>query len=122
MESCGVMDASSFSKYLLFGPDATKFLDRIQANRLPVVGKVSIGHMLTEKGKIMAELTLARVTEDTYYICTGSDMERHDMRWFQMNDMEGCELTNLTQAYGVLAFAGPNSTKILTKLSNIMGQ
>jgi len=120
-ESCGIMDASSFSKYLIFGQGATPFLDQIQANRLPAVGKVSIGHMLTEKGKIMAEITIACVTEDTYYICTGSDMERHDMRWFQMNDMPpGCELTNLTQAYGVLAFAGPNSTKILTKLSNIM--
>jgi len=114
MRSCGIMDASSFCKFLISGKDATSFMDSIQANKLPAVGKVGIGHMISEKGKIIAELTMARLHESAYYVCSGSDMERHDLRWMQMNNIPAyVDITNLTQSYGVLAVAGPNSTKLL---------
>jgi len=113
MRSFGIMDASSFCKFLVSGKDNTSIMDSIQANKLPAVGKVVIGHMISKKGKIIAELTMARLYERGYYICSGSNMGRYELRWMHMNNIPAYgETTNLTESYGVLAVAGPNSTKL----------
>ena len=76
------MDMSTFSKFIISGPNAFKFLDKLSANKLPEVGKLAICHMLTPKGKVLSEMTVTRLKEDEFYIVTGSDMERHDYRWW----------------------------------------
>ena len=48
---------------------------------LTQVGRVNISHMLTPKGKVMAELTISRLGKDRYYIVTGSGSELHDLRF-----------------------------------------
>merc|ERR1719410_577385 len=35
LDSCSIMDASSFCKFLITGPQATQFLDNLSANKLP---------------------------------------------------------------------------------------
>ena len=129
--SVGIMDMSTFSKLIIKGRDANKFLDRLIANRMPTKqGKICIGHMLSESGKILGELTITKFSKDEdtnsdndeYYVVTGSDMERHDMRWMyqQMDihnfDSNNVKIESITTDYSVLHIAGPESDIIFKSL------
>jgi len=118
-EGMGIMDMSSFSKFMISGPNAFKFLDKVSANKIPAVGRVGICHMLTPKGKVLSEMTVTRLAEDKFYIVTGSDMERHDLRWWMehMPEDGGVNIENLTKSWTVLGIAGPNSEKVLQSLT-----
>jgi len=80
METAGVIDLTSFGKLELRGRDAGRLLDRLTANRLPPVGRTVITHMLTESGRVYAELTLSHLDENCFFCVTGSASEIHDLR------------------------------------------
>ena len=51
---------------------AEAFLLNLCANKMPALGRTTIVHMLTPSGKMLAELTISRVDEDTFYVVTVS--------------------------------------------------
>eukprot|EP01097_Dermamoeba_algensis_P001301 TRINITY_DN1495_c0_g3_i2.p1 TRINITY_DN1495_c0_g3~~TRINITY_DN1495_c0_g3_i2.p1 ORF type:complete len:454 (+),score=106.26 TRINITY_DN1495_c0_g3_i2:1341-2702(+) len=117
MERVGLMDLTSFSKYIVSGPDATAYLDKLVANTLPAVGKIKIVHFLTPKGKVWSEMTLSRLSEDTYYLITGTSVELHDLRWLEQHITDGLQVKveNVTTKYGVVGIAGPKAAEVLQK-------
>lgn len=118
-EGMGIMDMSSFSKFIISGPNSRRFLEKVSANKIPTIGKVAICHMLMHSGKMLAELTVTCINEDEFYIVTGSDLERHDLRWWVQNmDPEGgVDIKSVTKDWTVLAIAGPNAEAVLQKLT-----
>jgi dimethylglycine dehydrogenase len=51
------------------------------AGTVPKAGRTSLGHALTPKGKVYAELTLTGLPDNKgFMIVTGSGSERHDLR------------------------------------------
>ena len=121
-KSLGVMDMSSFSKIMVTGSDAHAFLDSLVANAVPKKkGKVAIGHMLTKTGKLLAELTITKMADNRYYIVTGSDMERHDLREFYQHKeemgLEHVQFDSITHNQTVLSIAGPNAETILSQMT-----
>jgi len=80
METAGVIDLSPFGKLEVTGRDAARLLDRLTANALPAVGRTVITHMLTERGRVYAELTLTRLDEELFVCITGAGSELHDLR------------------------------------------
>ncbi|KAG1709814.1 Dimethylglycine dehydrogenase, mitochondrial [Nymphon striatum] len=75
----GIIDLTPFGKFEVKGKDAIKFIDRICANNVPKIGQTNISHMLSPKGKVYAELTNTRVSEDCVLCVTGSGSELHDL-------------------------------------------
>jgi len=118
-EGMGIMDMSSFSKFIISGPNARKFLEKMSANKVPALGKVAICHMLMPSGKMLAELTVTCIGPDEFYIVTGSDLERHDLRWWKQNMLPegGVDIKSVTKEWTVIGIAGPNSEAVLQKLT-----
>jgi len=81
MEKAGVIDLSPCGKLEVRGRDAGRLLDRLTANELPAVGQTVVAHMLTERGRVYAELTLTRFDEDLFFCLTGTGSELHDLRY-----------------------------------------
>jgi len=115
----GIMDLSAFSKLIITGKDSKNFLLRMCANNLPKHGKAVISHMLTPKGKLYAELTITRTGEDSFYVVTGSGMERHDLRWLlhHKRSDEDVRIDVCSESYNVLGVVGPKSREVLQKLT-----
>ena len=81
MEKAGVIDLSPlFGKLEVRGRDAGRLLDRLTANELPAVGQTVVTHILTERGRIYAELTINRFDEDLFFCISGAGSELHDLR------------------------------------------
>lgn len=115
-EAVGVFDQSSFAKFELSGPDALAALDWICANdvRKPV-GRLTYTQLLNSRGGIEADLTVARIAEDKFYIVTGTGFRTHDLGWIRDHIPEGLDvtLTDVTEAWGTLSLMGPKARETL---------
>ncbi|MHB1219804.1 MAG: GcvT family protein [Alphaproteobacteria bacterium] len=119
-ERVGLLDLSGFSKFEISGPGAHAFLDRLCANRPPKkIGGVILTQMLTLKGRIAAEGTLARLGEDRFYLVTAAITHLIDRDWLEshMPKDGGVRVEDVTLRDGALVLAGPKSRAVLTKLT-----
>lgn len=115
-EAVGVFDQSSFAKYELSGPDALKALDWICANDVnKPVGRLTYTQLLNTRGGIEADLTVARIAEDKFYIVTGTGFRTHDFGWISDHIPPGldCTLTDITEDWGTLSLMGPSARDVL---------
>ncbi|MBN3322733.1 M2GD protein, partial [Atractosteus spatula] len=120
MEKVGVIDLTPFGKFTVKGKDSIQLLDRLFANVVPKVGVTNISHMLTPQGRVYAEVTVTHLSPGEFLLVTGSGSELHDLRWIEQEAIYGgynVEINNVTDDIGVLGIAGPNSRKVLQKLT-----
>ncbi|WP_107497905.1 FAD-dependent oxidoreductase [Thalassobius sp. I31.1] len=120
-EAAGVIDLCAFAQFEITGRDAGKLLDRLSANKIPAKdGRMSLNHLLTDKGRFETEVTIWRVAEDRYF--TGSPIARAtpDFDWIKshIQDGEDVQMVNLSHDWGMLAMSGPASRKILSELTD----
>ncbi len=119
-EGVGVLDQSSFAKFVVSGPGAEEGLAGLCANRLPAeVGRISLTQMLNDSGGIECDVTVARTGEDSFYVVSAAACEEHDLAWIRENlpPGDGIEVRNVTARYGVLTIAGPKSRDLLSGLT-----
>ena len=117
----GIIDMSSFAKYLVQGPDAERELQRICANDVAVPeGKIVYTQLLNRRGGIEADLTVTRLAEDRYLVVTATASQRRDLTWIERNLRDGARvyLTDVTSGSGVLAVMGPQARTLLGRLSD----
>ena len=116
----GVLDQTSFAKFLVSGPGAEAFLDRICANRLPAdAGRICLTQALTPRGGIECDLTVTRVEPERYYVVSAAATETHDLAWLERHapDDGSVLVENLTARYGVLTLAGPHARELVQRLT-----
>jgi 4-methylaminobutanoate oxidase (formaldehyde-forming) len=115
-----VIDQSSFAKFLMIGRDAEAALSWICANdvsRAP--GALTYTQMLNSRGGIECDLTVARLTEQSYYIVTGTGFATHDFNWISRNIPDGLDahLVDVTSQSAVLSLMGPRARDALSALT-----
>ena len=118
-EGAGLFDQSSFAKYEMRGPGAAAALDWIIANRVPKPGRLAYTQMLNSRGGIECDLTVARLSEDHFYIVTGTGFRTHDFAWIADHIPAGLEarLDDVTEAFGTLSLMGPRAREVLARVT-----
>ncbi|PWR00698.1 GcvT family protein [Leucothrix pacifica] len=120
-ETVGLFDQTSFSKYLLQGPDACKVLNQICANNIDKpVDKITYTQWLNERGGIEADLTVTRIAEDQFLIVSGVETQTRDMDWLKKNIPADARAyaSDVTSAYAVITLMGPNSRALISELTD----
>ena len=118
-ETAALFDQSSFAKFMLVGRDAARALDWICANHVTrAPGTLTYTQMLNARGGIECDLTVARLSEDEFYIVTGTGFATHDFDWIRRHIPADCEATliDVTSAYAVLTLMGPLAREVLEPL------
>ncbi len=120
-EAVGIFDQSSFAKYEVTGKDTLIALNRICANdiRKPAGRRLTYTQLLNSRGGIEADLTVARLAEDKFYIVTGTGFRRHDLAWISDHIGEGADvtLTDVTEDFGTLSLMGPRARDVLAAVT-----
>ncbi|MDE0450215.1 MAG: FAD-dependent oxidoreductase [Gammaproteobacteria bacterium] len=118
-ERVGILDLSGFAKYDVTGPDARTMLDRLCANRVPGVGRIGLTHLLSEGGRIGAEVTITRLDDDAFYVLSAAGAELRDLDHLQQGRRpeEQVGIENVTDRRGVLVLAGPDARSVLARLT-----
>ncbi|MEZ4632305.1 MAG: FAD-dependent oxidoreductase [Deinococcales bacterium] len=120
-ENVGIFDQSHFSKFLLQGRDALKILNYICGNQLDVpIGKIVYTQMLNARGGIEADVTITRTGKNSFYIVDGAALQVRTAAFIRQHITEDDHafLTDVTTAYSMITVMGPNSRKLLAKLTD----
>lgn len=120
-DAVGVLDMTSFSKYMVRGRDAASVLDRLVANHLPRRdGGISLCHALTKNGGVIAEWTITRLAPDCFFVASAAIAELRDLDILRQAVQTGQDVRveNLTPAWGALSVAGPNSRELLSRVTH----
>ena len=121
MENVALQDMSAFAKMEVSGPGAREWLDSILANRISKkMGRIALCHLLTKLGGVRAEFTVYEWAPGRFYLVSAGAYERHDHdTLYKLLPKDGSvKLNPITTRLGVLVLAGPNSRKVLQKLTS----
>lgn len=119
-DAVALFDQTSFAKFMVQGPDATRALNWISVSDVDVpIGKMVYTQWLNPYGGIEADLTITRTGSESYLVVTAGATQTRDFCWLQRNIPDGlrCVATDITSGMAVLSVMGPNSRALLEKVS-----
>ncbi len=118
-ENVGMYDMSSFGKIRVEGPDAEAFMNYVGGGDYSVPnGKIVYTQFLNRTGGTEADVTVTRLTETSYLVVTPAATRLADQTWMERHKGNlNVVITDVTPSEGVLAIMGPNSRKLLEKVS-----
>ena len=116
-ENVGVIELANFSKHEFKGKESRKYLDYVLAGRIPKPGRISLCPMLTMKGKLCGDLTVACLSEDEFIVFGSGAAQAAHRRWFE-NHIGSLDVkySNRSDDFHGLAIAGPKSRDLLQKI------
>ena len=115
-----LIDMTSFGKIDVRGPGALALLQKLAANDLDKqVGTVTYTQFLNTRGGIESDVTVIRLTEDTFRIISGTSFASNDLGWIQMHLPEdgSVEVRDVTEDLGCLSLWGPHARQVLQAVS-----
>ncbi len=117
-EAVGLLEISNYGKFEVTGAGAEEWLSQIMANRVPAPGRIALTPMLNERGKLIGDFTLCRLTrERVFLICTYA-AEGYYRRWFERYPPpQGVTVRPCAMEYVGLSLAGPGSRALLQELT-----
>lgn len=116
-----VFDQTSFSKYLLTGPDAERTLQWLCTADVAVpVGRSVYTGMLNGRGTYEADVTVTRTGATEFLIVSGAASTERDKDHIRTNMPAGAhaEIVDLTSAMAVFGVMGPKSRQLLSSLTD----
>ena len=115
----GILDGSSFAKYEVSGPDSVAFLNRMFAGRLPTVGRIRMGPMLSPSGHMKGDLTLMRIAGDRFRIIGSGYLQEFHMLWFEQHAGHfDVDIHNRSDDLTTIAIAGPASRDLMKSVAH----
>ena len=120
----GMIDVSTLGKLIVSGPDAAEFLERLYPNRFGDMkpGRIRYGVLNTDSGRIMDDGTIARLSEDTYYVTTTSTGAGAVVEWFEWwNAVWGydVQISDVTGGLAAVNVAGPRARDLLGRVTDL---
>jgi sarcosine dehydrogenase len=119
-QAVGVFDQSSFAKYEVTGGDAERVLDLLCANDVAKPpGRLTYTQLLNSRGGIEADVTIARLDDDRFYIVTGTGFRTHDLGWITDHLPPGdVRIADVTEDWGTLSLMGPRARSVLSAVTD----
>ena len=113
----GATEIANFAKHQITGPGSRKFLDYILAGTIPKLGRITLSPMLTPKGKLYGDLTVACMNEERFILYGSGVAQEMHRRWFEsFLPREGVSYKNCSDDFHGVAISGPNSRKLLSRI------
>ena len=116
-ESVGMWETSVYCKIEVSGPEAARWLDGIVTNRLPPVGRVALGPLLTPRGRILGDVTVAHLAEDRFLLIGSPVAEPVYLRWLTSRvGSSRVSVVSRTDSLCGLSLTGPMAREVLARV------
>jgi 4-methylaminobutanoate oxidase (formaldehyde-forming) len=118
-QQVSLFELSPFSKIEVRGPGALELLQRLCCRDVDIeIGRVRYSLMLNQRGGIEAEVTVARLAQDSYRVISGAATRFKDLYWLRkhLDDYGDVEIVDVTDDYAVVGIMGPESISLLREL------
>ncbi len=116
----GVTEIANFAKYRFTGSGAEVFLSRMMTNKMPKTGRIILTPMLNPNGKLIGDFTIAKASEDDFYMWGSSQAQKYHMRWFEVHQPTDGSVTieRIDMNMTGLSIAGPKSRDVLQAMTD----
>ena len=117
----GVFDVSHMGEFWVKGPKALEFVQKVTSNDASVlsVGKAQYSCFPNGKGGIVDDLLVYHFEDEKYLLVVNAANIDKDWSWCNAQNTMGAELENASDSISQLAIQGPNTIKVLQKLTDI---
>ncbi|MFZ8875482.1 MAG: GcvT family protein, partial [Paracoccaceae bacterium] len=116
-EAVGGIEIANFAKHEFKGKGARDYLNRTLAGFIPKPGRLTLSPMLTPKGKLYGDLTVACLSEDHFMLFGSGAMQEAHRRWFEKDLPEDVQYQNVSDDWHGVALSGPNSRRLLQSIT-----
>jgi dimethylglycine dehydrogenase len=117
-DAAGILDLPGFSRFHLSGAGAVAWLSRQITGKVPSVGRLGLAYFSDDKGRIVTEMSVARLGEDEVVLITAATAQAHDKEWLLKHLDAGLTLQDLTLDWSTQILTGPKSREILAACSD----
>ena len=115
--AAGINELQNFGKYLVTGPNARTWLDRIMAGTIPTPGRLALNPMLAQSGKIIGDFTVSCLGETEYQLTASYGAQGWHMRWFDRHAEPGVRVENVSDSRSGFQIAGPRARELLARVT-----
>ncbi|MEM6618396.1 MAG: FAD-dependent oxidoreductase [Pseudomonadota bacterium] len=116
-EAVGGIEIANFAKHEFRGPGARAYLDHTLAGFVPKPGRLTLTPMLTPKGRLYGDLTVACLAEDHFMLFGSGAMQEAHCRWFEKDLPGDVTYANVSDDWHGIALSGPKSRTLLARLT-----
>lgn len=116
--AAGIFDISHMGQFIVSGPGALAWLNRMLANN---VAKLGIGQgqysfLLNEGGGVIDDLIVYRTAEDAFFLVVNASMIDEDFAWMARHQPEDVSFANESALWAGMAVQGPESAAVFEKV------
>jgi aminomethyltransferase len=116
--SAGIFDVSHMGEIEVSGNNRMEFVNYLVTSDITKLNKFQAKYttMLDENGGIIDDLVVYNLPEK-YFIVVNAANQGTDFEWIRQHGKSGVKIENASKKYFQIALQGPNSQKIITKMT-----
>ncbi|MBT9245225.1 FAD-dependent oxidoreductase [Gemmobacter fulvus] len=116
-DAAGILDLPGFSRFRVAGPGVADWLAQQITGKVPGVGRLGLAYFADDKGRIVTEMSVARLADDEIWLITAATAQAHDREWLQKHLAPGLVLTDESADWSTQILTGPASRAILSQVA-----
>ncbi|MDB4222631.1 FAD-dependent oxidoreductase [Granulosicoccus sp.] len=116
-EAVAGIEIANFAKHSIKGPGAREWLEKTMAGFIPKEGRIALTPMLTAKGRLYGDLTVASYGEEEFMLFGSGSMQDAHTRWFARTLPDSVQHINETSSWHGIALSGPQSRELLSRIT-----
>ena len=115
---CGIFDISHMGQIMLSGAGADEYLDRLVPSDLSALseGKSRYSCLLNHQGGVMDDVVISQVAPSEFMLCVNASRVDRVYEWMREGCPQDCEVTDISDRYGLMAIQGPKSFEVVSGL------
>ncbi len=115
----GLFDLSHMGEFFINGPKALDFIQKMTTNdaSLLKIGQIQYSCMCYDDGGMVDDLLVYRLNDGYMMVANASNIDK-DFDWLNSHLIDGVELVNRSDEYGLLAIQGPDARKVISQMSD----
>ena len=117
-DAAGILDLPGFSRFRVTGAGVADWLGKQITGKVPNVGRLGLAYFSDDKGRIVTEMSVARLAEDEVLLITAATAQLHDKEWLLTHLAPGLTLSDGTYDWSCQILTGPKSREILSQVTN----
>ncbi|NDD32870.1 MAG: FAD-dependent oxidoreductase, partial [Rhodobacteraceae bacterium] len=113
----GGIEVANFAKHVIQGAGAREWLNKTMAGFIPKSGRIALTPMITEKGRLYGDLTVACLADDHFMLFGSGVMQDAHSRFFAKTLPDEVTHENQTAEWHGIALSGPKSRELLSRIT-----
>ncbi len=114
-DRAGILDLPGFSRFRVQGEGARDWLSGLITGNVPKPGRLGLGYFSDKKGRIVTEMSIMALGENSFFLISAAAAEWHDIEWLKnsLGTQTAIDIQNVSADFSCQILTGPGSREIL---------